>query len=52
MIILFLWIKTVPYKTLRFRFLNLKNLILLLAFFVAFITLVNGLYASYKVQKI
>lgn len=33
------------------RLLNLKSLIVFLAFFVALITLVNGFYASYKVQR-
>lgn len=33
------------------RMLNIKTLIVFLAFLVMFITLVNTLYASYKVQK-
>lgn len=33
------------------KLLNLKNLIILLAFSVAFITLTNGFYANYQVQK-
>ena len=33
------------------KLLNLKNLIILLAFSVAFITLTNGFYANYRVQK-
>lgn len=40
-----------PNKSPRFNLLNLKNLIVLLAFFVAFITLVNGFYANYQVQR-
>lgn len=37
--------------SLHSRLLNLKNLIVLLAFSVAFITLVNGFYANYQVQR-
>lgn len=33
------------------KLINLKNLIILLAFSVAFITLTNGFYANYQVQK-
>jgi len=35
----------------RFHLINLKNLIILLAFFVAFITLANGFFANYQVQR-
>lgn len=38
-------------RFLRARVVNLKSLIVFLAFTVAFITLINGLYASYQVQK-
>jgi len=40
-----------PHIPLRSRLLNIKSLMVLLAFFVAFITLINGFYASYKVQR-
>ena len=39
------------FSSRRSRLLNLKNLIILLAFFVAFITLANGFYANYQVQR-
>lgn len=35
----------------KIHLLNLKNLIILLAFFVALITLLNGFYANHQVQK-
>lgn len=38
-------------KIMQNKLLNLKNLIILLAFSVAFITLTNGFYANYRVQK-
>lgn len=40
-----------PRSSLPARFVNLKSLIVFLAFLVALITLVNGFYASYKVQR-
>lgn len=40
-----------PNTSLRSRLLNLKTLIVLLAFLVAVITLINGFYATYEVQK-
>lgn len=40
-----------PNKRIHSRLLNLKNLIILLAFLVAFITLVNGFFANHQVQK-
>ena len=40
-----------PHNSKRSRLLNLKNLIIILAFFVAFITLTNGFYANYQVQR-
>ncbi|MCO4321378.1 sensor domain-containing diguanylate cyclase [Aliidiomarina quisquiliarum] len=40
-----------PHIPFRSRLFNLKTLIVLLAFFVAFITLINGFYATYEVQK-
>lgn len=38
-------------RVLRSRFISLKSLIVFLAFLVALITLINGFYASYKVQR-
>ncbi|NLW05399.1 MAG: diguanylate cyclase [Pseudomonadaceae bacterium] len=40
-----------PLTSTRFRLINLKNLIILLAFFVTFITLANGFFANYQVQR-
>lgn len=40
-----------PNKFKYYYLINLKNLIIILAFFVAFITLTNGFYANYKVQR-
>lgn len=38
-------------KPLRYKFLNLHSLIVLLGLLVAFITAINGFYATHKVQR-